>query len=91
MGCAVTCDGPIHIQPTAALKDIRKTDLIIFIPWSTGISVGDVVERNAAVVPGRFSAAKAWSRNRQRCSGGVAVADGLLDGKRATTHWTLAG
>src|SRR5271154_4288918 len=48
-GCAVPCDGPIHIQPTAALKDIRKTDLI-FIP-STGISVEDVVERNAAVVP----------------------------------------
>src|SRR5690349_7630678 len=27
-GCAVRCDGPIHIRPDAALADIRKTDLI---------------------------------------------------------------
>ena len=48
-GRAVRCDGPIHIQPMAALKDIRKTDLI-FIP-TTGLSLDDVVERNAPVVP----------------------------------------
>ena len=48
-GRAVRCDGPIHIQPDAALTDIRKTDLI-FIP-TTGLSIDDVVERNAPVVP----------------------------------------
>src|ERR1700758_4107337 len=39
-GRAIQCDGPIRIQPTAALKDIRKVDLV-FIP-STGVSVDDV-------------------------------------------------
>jgi transcriptional regulator GlxA family with amidase domain len=88
-GRAVQCDGPIHIQPNKALADIRKTHLI-FIP-STGISVDDVVERNAPVVP--------WLRRWQKrgvpiaavCSGvGLVAAAGLLDGKRATTHWSLA-
>jgi transcriptional regulator GlxA family with amidase domain len=88
-GRAVSCDGPIHIQPTAAITDIRKTDLI-FIP-STGISIDDVVERNAPVVP--------WLRRWQKrgtaiasvCSGvGLVAAAGMLDGKRATTHWSLA-
>ena len=88
-GNAVSCDGPIHIQPTAAITDIRKTDLI-FIP-STGISIDDVVERNAPVVP--------WLRRWQKrgtaiasvCSGvGLVAAAGMLDGKRATTHWSLA-
>jgi len=89
-GRAVTCDGPIHIQPTAALKDIRKTDLI-FIP-STGISVEDVVERNAAVVPWLLRWQKRGVAIASVCSGvGLVAATGLLDGKRATTHWTLAG
>jgi transcriptional regulator GlxA family with amidase domain len=88
-GRAVTCDGPIHIQPTAALKDIRKTDLI-FIP-STGISVEDVVERNAAVVPWLLRWQKRGVAIASVCSGvGLVAATGLLDGKRATTHWTLA-
>jgi len=88
-GCAVPCDGPIHIQPTAALKDIRKTDLI-FIP-STGISVEDVVERNAAVVPWLLRWQKRGAAIASVCSGvGLVAATGLLDGRRATTHWSLA-
>jgi transcriptional regulator GlxA family with amidase domain len=84
----VHCDGPIDIQPAMALKDVRKTDLI-FIP-STGLGIDDVVERNAPVVP--------WLRRWNKrgvpiasvCSGvGLVAATGLLDGKRATTHWSL--
>src|SRR5450432_1599667 len=48
-GRAVRCDGRILIQPDTAITAIRKTELI-FIP-TTGVSVDDVVERNAAVVP----------------------------------------
>lgn len=88
-GRAVNCDGPLRIKPAAALPDIRKTDLI-FVP-STGLSVDDVVERNAGAVP--------WLRRWHKrgvpiasvCSGvGLVAETGLLDGKRATTHWALA-
>jgi transcriptional regulator GlxA family with amidase domain len=88
-GNVVRCDGAIRIQPDTSLASIRKTDLI-FIP-TTGISIDDVVERNAPVVP--------WLRRWQKrgaaiasvCSGvGLVAATGLLDGKRATTHWGLA-
>jgi len=88
-GRIVQCDGPLQIKPMKALADVRTTDLI-FIP-STGVSVDDVLERNAAVVP--------WLRRCQKkgvaiasvCSGvGLVAAAGMLDGKRATTHWSLA-
>jgi transcriptional regulator GlxA family with amidase domain len=88
-GGAVTCDGGIQIAPNVSLKDVRKTDLI-FVP-TTGVSVDDVLERNAEIVP--------WLKQRSTkgvaiasvCSGvGLVAAAGLLDGKRATTHWGLA-
>ena len=88
-GRPVRCDGEIQIQPNIALKDVGKTDLI-FVP-TTGLSVDDVVERNASIVP--------WLKRRSTkgvaiasvCSGvGLVAAAGLLDGKRATTHWGLA-
>lgn len=88
-GRGVRCDGPIQIKPDAALGEIRKTDLI-FIP-TTGLGIDDAVERNAPLVP--------WLRRWQKrgaaiasvCSGvGLVAATGMLDGKRATTHWGLA-
>src|SRR5215471_11051723 len=88
-GKPVNCDGGIQIQPNIGLKDVGKTDLI-FVP-TTGLSVDDVVERNAPIVP--------WLKRRSTrgvaiasvCSGvGLVAAAGLLDGKRATTHWGLA-
>jgi transcriptional regulator GlxA family with amidase domain len=88
-GKAVTVDGPVSIQPAAALKSIRKTDLI-FIP-STGLGIDDVVERNAAVVPWLQRWHKRGVPIASVCSGvGLVAATGLLDGKRATTHWSLA-
>src|SRR5215510_5843836 len=88
-GQAVRCDGPIHVQPDTTLTSIRKTDLI-FIP-TTGMNVDNVVERNAPVVPWL----RRWQKNGAAiasvCSGvGLVAATGLLDGKRATTHWGLA-
>ena len=88
-GRAVSCDGPIHIQPAVALKAVRKTDLI-FIP-STGLSIDDVVERNAPLVPWLRRWYKRGTAIASVCSGvGLLAATGLLDGKRATTHWSLA-
>ncbi|HTP67313.1 MAG TPA: helix-turn-helix domain-containing protein [Dongiaceae bacterium] len=88
-GRPINCDGGIQIRPNVALADVAKSDLI-FVP-TTGLSVDDVVERNAPIVP--------WLKRRSRrgvavasvCSGvGLVAAAGLLDGKRATTHWGLA-
>ncbi len=88
-GRAVRCDGGIEIRPAAALKSVRQTELI-FIP-STGISLDDVVERNAAVVPWLKRWHKRGAIIASVCSGvGLVAATGLLDGKRATTHWGLA-
>jgi transcriptional regulator GlxA family with amidase domain len=85
----VRCDGSIHIRPDAALADIRKADLI-FIP-TTGLSLDDVVERNAPVVPWLRRWRKRGTSIASVCSGvGLVAASGLLDGKRATTHWGLA-
>jgi transcriptional regulator GlxA family with amidase domain len=88
-GKAVLCDGPLHIKPMCALRDVRKTDLI-FVP-TTGLGIDDVVERNAAVVPWLKSWHKRGAAIASVCSGvGLVAATGMLDGKRATTHWGLA-
>jgi transcriptional regulator GlxA family with amidase domain len=88
-GRAVLCDGPIRIKPMAAIKNIRRTDLI-FIP-TTGLSIDDVVERNAQVVPWLKRWRKRGAAIASVCSGvGLVAATGMLDGKRATTHWGLA-
>jgi transcriptional regulator GlxA family with amidase domain len=88
-GRSVRCDGPVHIQPQTALSAIRKTDLI-FIP-TTGIGVDDVVEHYAPIVPWLRRWHKRGAAIASVCSGvGLVAATGLLDGKRATTHWGLA-
>jgi transcriptional regulator GlxA family with amidase domain len=88
-GRPVQCDGPIRIQPVAALTAIRKTELI-FVP-STGPNVEDMVERNAPVVPWLRRWHKRGVAIASVCSGvGLVAAAGLLDGRRATTHWALA-
>jgi len=88
-GRAVRCDGSIYIQPDVAITAIRRTDLI-FIP-TTGLSIDDVVERNAPVVPWLRRWRKRGVAIASVCSGvGLVAATGLLDGKRATTHWGLA-
>jgi transcriptional regulator GlxA family with amidase domain len=88
-GRAVNCDGPIRITPDASLSEIRHTDLV-FVP-TTGIGINDVVERNPTVVP----FLRKWHRRGAAiagvCSGvGLVAESGLLDGRRATTHWGLA-
>src|SRR5437764_6939348 len=88
-GKAVLCDGPLHIKPMCALRDVRKADLI-FVPTS-GLGIDDVVERNAAVVPWLKSWQKRGAAIASVCSGvGLVAATGMLNGKRATTHWGLA-
>jgi transcriptional regulator GlxA family with amidase domain len=88
-GRAVQCDGGIEIKPQLALKDIRNTDLI-FVP-TTGLSFEDAAERNPSAVPFLKRWRKRGAAIAGVCSGvGLVAATGLLDGKRATTHWAIA-
>src|SRR2546423_14969632 len=57
-GKAVLCDGPLHLKPMGALRDVRKTGLIFVRP--TGLGIAEVAERNAAVVPWVKSWQKRW-------------------------------
>jgi transcriptional regulator GlxA family with amidase domain len=88
-GRAVRCDGAIRIRPDRAMTDIRNTDLI-FIP-TTGLNIDNVGEFYAPVIPWLRRWRKRGAAVASVCSGvGLVAASGLLDGKRATTHWGLA-
>ncbi|HEY1262263.1 MAG TPA: helix-turn-helix domain-containing protein [Terriglobales bacterium] len=88
-GRPVRCDGPIQIKPAAALKEVRKTDLI-FIP-TTGLRIDDVAEFHAPVISWLRHQRKSGAAIASVCTGvGLVAASGMLDSKRATTHWALA-
>ncbi|WP_263410927.1 GlxA family transcriptional regulator [Terriglobus tenax] len=88
-GGPVECDGALQIHPNASIHDITNSDLIL-IP-STGLALEDVAERNRDVVPWLHAWRQRGTAIAAVCSGtGLLAATGMLDGKRATTHWGLA-
>jgi transcriptional regulator GlxA family with amidase domain len=88
-GKAVVCDGAIKVIPEFAIQDIRKTDLI-FIP-TTGLNIDNLGELYGPVLPWLRRWHKRGAAIASVCSGvGLVAATGMLDGKRATTHWGLA-
>jgi transcriptional regulator GlxA family with amidase domain len=88
-GRPVTCDGGIWIQPNMALQDVEETDLI-FVP-AAWLSIDGVAELNAPIVRWLKQRGDSGVAVASVCSGvGLVAAAGLLDGKRATTHWGLA-
>ena len=88
-GRAVRCDGGIRIHPEFGIGDIRRTNLI-FIP-TTGLNIDNLDELYAPVLPWLRRWHKRGAAIAAVCSGvGLLAATGMLDGKRATTHWGLA-
>jgi transcriptional regulator GlxA family with amidase domain len=88
-GNPVQCEGPLQLRPTMSIKDVRKAD-VIFIP-STGISVDDVARRNEPMIPWLQKWHARGAAIACVCSGvGLVAETGLLDGRRATTHWGIA-
>jgi len=87
------------LTPQVALADAPPPDLV-FVPsggltyqevFRNGYDIDGVVSRNAAVLPWLRDWAAAGVPIAGVCSGVALLATaGLLDGKRATTHWGVA-
>jgi transcriptional regulator GlxA family with amidase domain len=87
-GRAVAAEGPYRIQPDLALEDLVRPDLV-FVP-SFGLDLEGALQRNAPVIAFLREAHAAGTRVAGVCSGvALLAASGILDGRRATTHWGL--
>ncbi|MBZ6076663.1 GlxA family transcriptional regulator [Microvirga puerhi] len=97
-GEPVVTDHLVSLTPSCALEEVDRPD-IVFVPAGglpfetllrTGYVLEDVIERNRPVIPWLRSWASDGARIAGVCSGVALLAEaGLLDGKRATTHWGL--
>ncbi|WP_202882819.1 GlxA family transcriptional regulator [Microvirga tunisiensis] len=97
-GPAVT-DQLVSLLPSCAVEAVEQPD-IVFVPagglpfdtmMQTGYVIDAVIEHNAAIIPWLQRWASTGTKVAGVCSGVALLAEaGLLDGKRATTHWGLA-
>lgn len=98
-GRPTVTDHLVSLIPSCAVEEMERPD-IVFIPagglpldtlMRTGYVIDAVIERNAPVVPWLRRWAADGTKIAGVCSGVALLAEaGLLDGKRATTHWGLA-
>ena len=79
----------VGLTPNCAIKDIKKTDIII-VPAS-GWDVLDHIAESTPLVPWLRKWHDRGATIAGVCTGVVFLAEaGILDGKRATTHWGIA-
>jgi len=79
----------VGLTPNCAIKDIKKTDIII-VPAS-GWDVLDHIAESTPLVPWLRKWHDRGATIAGVCTGVVFLAEaGILDGKRATTHWGVA-
>jgi transcriptional regulator GlxA family with amidase domain len=79
----------LMMTPQGGIGDVEKTDIII-IPTS-GLAYDEKLIANNALVPWLIKHYGQGAYLAGVCMGAAYVAEtGLLDGKRATTHWAIA-
>jgi AraC family transcriptional activator FtrA len=78
--------GGLQVQATGGLKLLRDADLVVIPGWRNHLEPPP-----AALIEALRSAHARGTRLMSICTGAfVLAATGLLDGKRATTHWLFA-
>jgi transcriptional regulator GlxA family with amidase domain len=88
-GAAVTCGAGVQVLPDKPLAAVEKTDLV-FVP-TAGMNVDILLAQNAAAIPWLQRLHAEGTLIAGVCTGVAILAEaGLLDGRRATTHWAVA-
>lgn len=88
-GAPVLSDSPLVISAATSIDAIDETDLI-FIPTG-GLDVEAMLDRHGPLLPWLKHHHASGARIALVCTGvAFAAAAGLLDGRRATTHWAAA-
>jgi transcriptional regulator GlxA family with amidase domain len=88
-GGAVTTLCSLRLTPEFAIKDIKHTDVIIVA--ASGLDVMDGIAHNTPLLPWLRTWHSRGAYIAGVCSGvGFLAQAGLLDGRRATTHWAMA-
>jgi transcriptional regulator GlxA family with amidase domain len=81
--------GGMSMQPQRAIADVKYADIIV-VPTS-GLSLDDKLIANSAILPWLRTHYAAGAYVAGVCMGAAYLAEaGLLDGRRATTHWAVA-
>ena len=88
-GLPVTGAAGVKVVPDQPLSAVERVDLVL-IP-SAGPEIASVIEKNRAAIPWVRALHDNGSLIAGVCTGVAILAEaGLLDGRRATTHWAVA-
>ncbi len=86
-GGSVRCMSGLRIQADCAINDVAHTDLVVISAEHLGV----LDEARTQVVPWLKHHWEAGAHLASVCTGAFLLAEtGLLDGRRATTHWGFA-
>jgi transcriptional regulator GlxA family with amidase domain len=88
-GQPVIGGGGVRVNPDLAIGAIERTDLVL-VP-TAGMDVDELLRKNAAAIPWLQRLHAQGTLIAGVCTGvAILAAAGLLDGRRATTHWAVA-
>lgn len=81
--------GGLHMTPQCGIEDVEDTDIVV-VPTS-GLQIDDKLIKNSALIPWLRMHHESGAYLAGVCMGAMYLAEtGLLDGRRATTHWALS-